>query len=154
MIRNTASRLFRYLMLERPAGSRSLGELAATLQASGEELARRFAGAEGSDKNREKLRHIISIERWGQRRLRVGLGETFVADESRAYKPAPDTEWSALQGEFSKTRGETLELADRLSQEGVDPTMTVPHNQFGPLTLRGWLRYLETHASFEGKRIR
>ena len=154
MIRNTASRLFRYLMLERPASSRSLGELTATLQTSGEGLARRFAGAEDSDKNRRKLRHIISIERWGQRRLRVGLGEPFVTDESRAYKPAPDTDWSALQGEFSQTRGETLELADKLSQEGVDPTLTVPHNQFGPLTLRGWLRYLETHASFEGKRIR
>ena len=141
-------------MLERPASSRSLGELTATLQASGEGLARRFAGAEGNDKNREKLRHIISIERWGQRRLRVGLGEPFVADESRAYSPAPDTEWNALQGEFSQVRGETLELADRLSREGVDPTVTVPHNQFGPLTLRGWLRYLETHASFEGKRIR
>ena len=154
MIKNTFSRLFKYLMIERPTKGRSVGELAATLQASGEELARRFAGAPEGDKNREKLRHIISIERWGQQRLRVGLGEPSASDESRSYKPAPDTEWRALQEEFSRTRGETLELADRLSQAGVDPTLTVPHNQFGPLTLRGWLRYLETHASFEGKRIR
>ncbi len=141
-------------MLERPAKSRSLGELTAKLQASGEELARRFAGAKGSEKNRDKLRHIISIERWGQRRLMVGLGEPFVADESRAYKPEPQTGWDALQGEFSQTRRETLRIADALAQKGVDPTVTVSHNQFGPLTLRGWLRYLETHASFEGKRIR
>ena len=153
MIKNAVSRLFRHLMIERPAGKRSLGELTAGLRESGEALARRFAGAEEGDKNVEKLRHIISIERWGQRRLEVGLGEPLMEDESRAYKPA-QTEWSALQEEFAKTRGKTLELADALSQKGVDPATTVPHNQFGPLTLRGWLRYLENHASFEGKRIR
>lgn len=31
---------------------------------------------------------------------------------------------------------------------------TVRHNEFGPLTPRGWLRYLEMHARMESKRIK
>jgi hypothetical protein len=140
------------VVIERPAKRLGFTKLTQNLSDSGEALHRDLERIEGTDKNLEQLRHIIAIERWGQRRLKVALGEPFLQDENHAYKPATDTSWNILKEMFTATRAETLTLTESLKT--TDITLTVPHNQFGLLSVLGWLRYLETHAKLEGKRLR
>jgi hypothetical protein len=140
-----------YFLVERPAKRQGLGKLTQSLTDSGEALYRDLERIEDTDKNRDQLRHIIAIERWGQRRLKVVLGEPFVKDENHAYKPERNTPWSTLKDLFSATRAETLALAENLEQH---VKQTVVHNQFGPVSVLGWLKYLESHARLEGKRLR
>lgn len=141
-----------YFVMEQPAKRQGLAKLTQNLSDSGEALHRDLERIEDNDKNRSQLCHIIAIERWGQRRLKVALGEAFVKDENHAYKPDGDTPWIALKEMYNATRAETIALADALKAKDV--TQKVPHNQFGPVSILGWLRYLETHARLEGKRIR
>jgi hypothetical protein len=141
-----------HVVIELPAKRQGLSKLTQSLTDSGEALKRDLERIEDSDKNRSRLRHIIAIERWGQRRLKVALGEAFRQDENRAYKPEEDTPWGVLKELYWATRAETLTLAEALGS--TDLTQRVPHNQFGPVSVLGWLRYLENHARLEGKRLR
>jgi hypothetical protein len=136
---------------ERPARKHSVVEHAARLAASGDEVRERLAGAAPTPPNVARLRHIIGIERWGQRRLRAFLGEPPTADEHHPYKPTT-TEWSALLAEFASARADTVALAGQLTT--TDPARTVAHNQFGPLSARGWLRYIHGHARTESKLVK
>jgi hypothetical protein len=140
------------LMIERPATRQGFANLIVALEKTGQTLTTRFSTLADTQKNRDTLRHIIAIEKWGQRRLGVALGEAFVQDENHAYKPAEQSSWEELKSLFDITRLETLELAKTLSS--VNLSQTVPHNQWGPLSVLGWLRYLTTHASLEGKRLK
>ena len=137
--------------VERPASRMSVVDLAAALSSSGGEVRERLAKVGASPKNVARLRHIIGIERWGQRRLRVFLGDPPVTDGHHAYKPT-ETEWGALMTEFASTRADTVALAAELTT--ADLRATVPHNQLGPFTARGWLRYLNGHARMESKLMR
>jgi hypothetical protein len=141
-----------YWVVERPAKRQGLNKLVQNLRDSGEALQRDLERIEDKDNNRDQLRHIIAIEKWGQRRLRVALGEPFVEDENHAYKPNREVTWVSLKDMVGATRAETLNIAGLL--ERADVKQRVPHNQFGPLTVLAWLRYLETHARLEGKRLR
>ncbi len=141
------------LLLERPAQKLTIGQLAAALAQSGSDLMDQFAAAPGTDANREQLRHIIGIERWGQSRLRVALGDPLPEDDSDAYHPAEDLDWAALQEMFRTTRAATLELAYQLDRAGLDTTVTVPHDQYGKLTVYAWLHHLNVHSKLEGQRI-
>ncbi len=137
--------------IERPASRMSVVDLAAALSASGDEVRARLAKAGASPRNVACLRHIIGIERWGQRRLRVFLGEPPVMDGHHPYKPT-ETEWGTLLTEFASARADTVALASELTT--ADQRATVPHNQYGPFTARGWLRYLNGHARLESKLMR
>lgn len=137
--------------IERPASRMSVVDLAAALSASGDEVRGRLAKVGASPRNVARLRHIIGIERWGQRRLRTFLGEPPVTDGHHPYKPT-ETEWGALLTEFASARADTVALAAELTT--ADPRATVPHNQYGPFTARGWLRYLNGHARMEAKLMR
>jgi hypothetical protein len=139
-------------LFERPARRLSVMDLADALSASGAEVRQRVAGKKSTPANHKRLRHIIGIERWGQRRLRVFLGDPLQMDGHHPYNPPADADWDTLQSELASARADTVALAGMLSQ--VDPTRTVPHNQFGPLTARGWLRYLHGHARSEAKLMR
>jgi hypothetical protein len=141
-----------YVVMEQPANRQGLTKLTQNLSDSGEALHRDLERIEDSDKNRNQLRHIIAIERWGQRRLKVALGEAFLRDENHAYKPGSDTPWATLKETFSKTRAETVKLAQAFTPNNLK--QKVLHNQFGQVSILGWLRYLETHARLEGKRLR
>jgi hypothetical protein len=99
------------------------------------------------------LSHVVGIERWGQRRLQVALGEPLLMDEYDNYRPARDLDWQGLQAEFQATRRETIALAQRLEQAGAEATR-VNHNSFGDLSVRGWLYYLGRHADLESRRIK
>lgn len=142
------------LLLERPVRAKRLTELAQELEASGRKIESHFAKVGDSEWNRRVLSHIIGIERWGQRRLRVMQGESLIKDEYNGYRPARDASWAQLQANFQTTRGETIVLAKALSQANVSDAVRVLHNQYGELTARGWLHYLDIHALGESKKMR
>ncbi len=140
------------LMIEQPAKRQGLDNITKKLEHNGNTLNTRLKGLSDSQANRDKLSHIIAIEKWGQRKLNVALGETLLNDESRTYKPSDKTSWEDLQSLYGITRLETLDIAKKLSP--VDVTQKIPHNQFGSLSVLGWLRYLNTHAFLESKRLK
>lgn len=142
------------LILERPARKKTLTEFIAQLEASGGAIAARAAQAADTLGNREQLAHIAGIERWGQRRLRVFLGEPYVQDEYNGYRPAADLNYAQLQDFFRTTRQETVQIVRHIAEAKVPDAATVPHNFVGKLSVRAWLRYLDMHASTESKRIR
>lgn len=146
--------LLRHFLIERPAARRSLADLADTLEQGASRLTARIAAAPDTPRNRDQLRHIIGLERWGQRRLRVALGEPPTRDEMDEYQPPAGASMGELREAFATTRRETVALARELAARGADPRQLIDHNQLGPLTARGWLAYLNTHAGLEGMRLR
>jgi hypothetical protein len=145
--------LAKNLLIEWPAAGRSYGQLATTLERSGLKLQARLAGAPDAPANRKQLCHIIGLERWGQRRLRSALGEPPAADEMDDYIP-PAIPVPDLVAALAATRTETVVLARQLEARRIPRDATVEHNQFGPLTPRGWLAYLNTHANIEATRVK
>ena len=142
-------------VLEAPAGRSSYTDLAQSLERAGNHLAGRAARASDTPANREVLAHIITIERWGQNRLRVALGERpFVKDESPAYRPPATLSMDELRGLLSSTRAGTVELTRNLHRHPPQDDVTVEHNGLGPLTAKAWLRYLTQHADLESRRLR
>lgn len=141
------------LLLVRPGRKHSFAEWAPKLVQDGEAIVQRI-GAKQSPKASATLRHMIGIERWGQRRLRVALGEPFVQDEYDGYQPNVNDDWATLLDAFRTTRQTTVALTQQLAAAGMTDQVLIPHNQFGPLPVRAWLSYLNTHANLESRRIR
>jgi hypothetical protein len=146
-LKESISLLAGRLYFEKPARKLSLAEHAAAVRRSGDDLRARLAAARGSEGEAARLRHVIGIERWGLKRLRVLLGEPFVAGGHRPYLPPEGTPWEQLVRDFSAVRAETVKVAERLAAGG--PTRSVNHDQFGELSAHGWLRYLDGHARRE-----
>lgn len=153
-LREKVTGLVAGLLLERPVGDKSYADMAQQLEETGQSIEARLAGKKYTEFNHRVLTHIIGIERWGQSRLRVFLGNPFVQDEYNGYRPARDVPWDELIGLFSATRSVTVSLAHALDDELIAPDKTVLHNQLGPLSARAWLRYLQTHASREIMQVR
>lgn len=147
--------LFVAQALERPAARQSYTELAQGLERAGIALFQRAGRAADTQANRAVLTHIIGMERWGQERLRVALGEReFVRDEHHPYKPGAGVSLGELRDLLSQTRSRTVDLARRLNASPPEESTTVEHNGLGPLTPKGWLRYLTQHADVESRRVR
>lgn len=142
------------LLMERPAQKLTLAEHITQLAETGEALAYHYAQCPDTEANRTQLAHIIAVERWGQDRLRAFLGDPLPGSTSDAYRPDAGLGWHDLQEQFTAARHTTLDLAQQLAGAAVDDTVTVPHDQYGKLSVRGWLHYLNTHANLESKRIR
>ncbi|HSN75881.1 MAG TPA: hypothetical protein VL334_12465 [Anaerolineae bacterium] len=138
--------------LERPFRNLSAEQMAERLELDGRTLERTFAAAKDSDHNRTLLSHISGIESWGQSRLQVALGAPLLMDEYDGYRPAREASWIELEDAFRNTRQQTVALARQLGP-AVEAGVYVPHNQFGPLTVRSWLRYLDMHATLEAKKL-
>lgn len=153
-IRHQLLRPIVYLILEMPTSKQSYEDLAQQLENSNETITEWITVVEDTPHNHEQLRHVIGIERWGQRRLRVALGEPFVMDEYDGYQPHYSVKWPALQTEFRTTRHETAAIARKLGSAKIDPSLKILHNMYGPLSPRAWLRYLNIHSTMESKRIR
>lgn len=98
--------------------------------------------------------HIIGIEIWAQKKLATALGDPAGEPEYMPYRPAKDTAWEALAPLMRETRQNTIALAKRLAQSEVNPNQKIRHNDWGDLTLKGWLMYIYLHADFEIKKIR
>ena len=143
--------LVRRPMAERHARGKAIAELADELEVSGRDLDQRMKGRPDTPGNREAAAHWVGIERWGQRRLRVALGEPFVADTYHPYRPDVGEGFEALRAAFAETRAETVALARQLDERGVDPATIVRHNDLGDLSVRGWLAYLIQHPDQESR---
>lgn len=143
--------LVRRPMAERHARGKAIAELADELEASGQELDRRMDGRSDTPGHREAVAHWIGIERWGQRRLRVALGEPFVEDTHHPYRPDVEQGFEGLRAAFAETRAETVALARHLDEQGIDPATIVPHNDLGDLSVGGWLAYLIQHPDQESR---
>lgn len=153
--RNDVKEFFVAQMLERPAARMSYTDLSQGLERGGLLLARRAARAADTDANRATLTHIIGIERWGQNRLRVALGQReLTRDEHHPYKPGAGASLRELQDLLSQTRAQTVDLARQLHAAPPQDDLTVEHNGLGPLTSKAWLRYLTQHADLESRRLR
>ena len=142
------------LFVKRPARAKSLGEWKTTLETDGVAVDQRAAAAQDPLQASKVLRHISGIERWGQRRLKIFLGGPATRDEYNDYRPGTDLTLDEQRAFFRQTRAETVALAARLQTAGIGDDAKAPHNDFGPLSARGWLRYLDLHANIESKKIR
>jgi len=143
--------LVRRPMAERAAQGKGLEQLAAELEVSATRMDTRLAHAADTPGNRDAIAHWVGIERWGQRRLRVALGEPFIEDGHRPYRPDEVAGVEALRRAFAQTRAETVALARRLIEAGIDPATVVRHNDLGDLTVAGWLAYLVQHPEQESR---
>lgn len=141
---DTVFRMGGAVAFELPSRRFSIDALIERLQTTAETVASRIVAAEDDPKKREAARHLIGIERWGQARLSVGLGEPFVMDEYDDYRPPADLPWESMPEAFESTRVETVALAHALRDARFQGT--VLHNQWGELSVRGWLLYLSRHA--------
>jgi len=142
------------VFIEQPGRSKSLIEWKATLATNGAAIDQRAATAKDAVQVSKVLRHIAGIERWGQRRLQILLGAPLIHDEYDDYQPGTTLTLAEQREFFRQTRADTLALVDQLQAAGVGDAVTAPHNEFGPLTARGWLRYLDLHANLESKKFR
>lgn len=145
--------ILRFFM-ERGAKRKSLDELITALQEGETAVLARMNGAADTSRNRDVARHVIMIERWGQRRMRTLLGEPLLQDESDAYAPDPALTMGQLQEAFAKTRSETIALANELKAAGIAKSRTVFHNDAGEMSLGAWLVYLRGHAMREAGAIK
>ncbi len=139
--------------LEQPFKSLNAAQMAERLELDGRKLERTFAASKDNEPNRRLLSHITGIERWGQSRLRAALGEPLIMDEYDGYRPPREAGWPELQAAFRSTRQQTVELASQL-EPAIAAGVKVPHNQYGPLSVRSWLRYLDMHANLEAEKRR
>jgi hypothetical protein len=137
--------------VEQRAASTSLDDLRAQLAAAADEIGGRIEKAANTPANRSQAGHIIGIERWGDRRLRVALGEPFLRDDYDAYRPDPGLGLPALAQEFRHTRAETIALLDRLHPV---TEQHVVHNDLGEISVTAWLVYLHAHANRESKALK
>jgi hypothetical protein len=143
-----------HFYMERSAAKSSLDELQTRLQLAGVRLVSRMEKGADTPADRERARHVIGMERWSQHRLRSLLGEPLVMDEYDGYRPQPDLPLITLGGEFSAARVQTLALIQELRKAGGVEGKTVPHNDMGDLSVRGWLVYLNAHSTRELQGIR
>jgi hypothetical protein len=141
------------LIIERPAKYKSLEQLAAELTRGGAAIEQRAAAAQDKAKAAAVLRHITGIERWSQSRLRVFLGAPYQRDEYDGYQPGAALELAGQIAAFRETRAETVALISQLQGANLAAETAVEHNDFGPLSARGWLGYIGSHASRESTRI-
>ncbi|ADV66356.1 hypothetical protein [Deinococcus maricopensis] len=142
-------------LVEGPASNLTYAQLGANLERGWLALSARLERTADTPDARATVRHIIGIERWGQARLRVALGQAaFVRDEHHVYKPPKDASLQELRETMSQTRSGTVALARALQANPPEAGTSVEHNGLGPLTPKGWLRYLNGHADLESRRLR
>jgi hypothetical protein len=153
ILRRIIGPIFR-MMLERPAAKMSYTGAIDALVDSSVAIDQRAAQAKDSAANRKQLRHVTTIERWGQARLRVFLGDPFVPDECDEYAPAAELDMAGQREAFRTTRAETIALARQIQAADLPPSAKVVHNDAGPLSAKAWLRYLRAHADWESKKMR
>lgn len=143
-----------HFILERPVRNKSYAEIGYILEVSGETISQHISRVKDSEAHRAKLRHIIGIEQWAQSRLRVALGDEFTKGEYDEYSPSADTTWQQLKHDFASTRAITIGLTNELIIQNVPTIFKIEHNSFGPVSPRGWLRYIHLHGRMESKRLK
>lgn len=123
------------------------------LKASGLRIKQQLLNTHPTQKNYAVLNHLIGIERWGQRRLAVALGEPLVEEEYDGYRPPRGLSWNELQDQFAETRDQTITLAQLIRDRRAGSNL-IPHNSYGQLTPAMWLTFLRAHAEGELLKMR
>jgi hypothetical protein len=131
---------------EQRAKNMSWDDLTRRLEGSAEIVLPRFDNASNTPRQIEAAKHVIGIERWAQRRLKIALGEPTTMDEYDSYRPEQLNDIKALREEFASMRRDTVAILRQLHDAGVPLEKTTPHNEVGQLTIRGWVLYLTDHA--------
>jgi len=134
--------------------NKSIEDLIASAEAAGKTIIARTADKPDTPPNRQVLRHIIGIERWGQRRLKTLVGEPPIQDEYDGYQPADTLDFNALRTTFEQTRAETIAVVREIQKRGITTKTTARHNDMGDLPVANWLRYLTMHANFETRQFK
>jgi flagellin-specific chaperone FliS len=145
-------RWFINLYMERSLRKLSIAEITEKVQLTGESLLQELDSCLQNEENRHLLRHIIGIELWSQRRLRAAQGEPLELDEVDRYLPPQKESWSSLVRTFQNTRSETVSLIRSFDDTAVKG-IYIPHNQFGDLSVRSWIKYLIMHADMEADKL-
>ena len=140
--------------LRRPARRQTYAEHLAALDKGGSALLQRMSKAAPTGQNCDQLRHIIGIERWGQRRLATILGDPALDDDYDGYRPAASLDWLSLRQELAQTRRQTIALVRKIAARGISDELTARHNTAGELNAREWLQYLRVHSRVEALGIR
>ncbi len=147
-------KVFRMLMVDRSAKNKSLETLTTELANSKQTILDIVTEATDNEANRKQLNHVIGIERWGQNRLKVALGEPLVMDEHDGYCPGTQIPLNDLAEAFTQTRQETLAVATKLLDVPSVATKTVEHNDMGATTIRSWLQYIDMHGTYELRNVK
>ncbi|GEM48046.1 hypothetical protein [Deinococcus cellulosilyticus] len=138
--------------LDFPASKQNPSQLLKALEDTQTQLSRKFRDLPDTPENRKQLGHILAIERWGTNRLKVFNGAEYHKDSSHEYYPADDATWEDLMNQFVETRLETIRVGQEALANGKD--QKVEHNQLGPLSPAGWLKYLNYHAYLEATKFK
>lgn len=139
------------LVFDTPAMWSGIDRLIKRLEISGQSLEKHLAKVSGRAANCEILVHMLRIERFGQRRLCVALGEPLCDDQDDTLPLARN--WPLLVDAFKCARKETISLGKSIRMARIDPMTRIPHQQYGDISLLGWLYYLNLHAVVESIRI-
>jgi len=135
-------------VFDRPGRKLTSAQHHERLVRSGNIVAQAIAYARPTSAHQRIARHIIGIERWALVRLAGFQGTTPPADEYDGYQPAPELPLPELADVFREVRAEVVAMG------AVSPTMgQITHNDLGPLSMGGWLRYIELHARIESKKL-
>jgi hypothetical protein len=135
-------------VFDRPGRKLTSAQHREHLVQSGHVVAAAIAQARPTPHHQQVARHIIGIERWALVRLAGFHGTTPPADEYDGYQPAPALTLPELADVFRAVRAEIVAMG------AVSPIMEqITHNDFGPLSFGGWLRYIELHARIESKKL-
>jgi len=140
--------------IKRRARGLTLEQVAVNLGTSRDELLPRIMRATDTPGNREALNHWVGIERWSQSRLRVALGAPLVENRYAGYRMPAASTLTELQAGFTRARGESIQLAREFARLGVDPTISVRHNDLGDLSVTEWFTYIEDHPRRESFRLK
>ena len=147
----TLKHAYALLVFETPARWSGMDRLIKRLEDSGQSLEKHLAKVSGRAANREILVHMLRIERSGQRRLCVALGEPLCEDLDDTRPLAQN--WPLLVEAYKRARKETISLCKSIRMARIDPKTRIPHQQYGDISLLGWLYYLHLYAAVESMRI-
>jgi hypothetical protein len=136
------------------ARGKTYQDVIADLMAARDNLMPKIMAATDTASNREALNHFVGIERWSLSRVRVAQGAPFKLDSYRGYRLPETATLVELQQAFRDVRAESIALASELRDTGVDPRVTIRHNDLGELDIVEWFTYLTDHSSREIIRIR
>lgn len=142
-----------WFLLGRKLGNKDYQDYRQLFEASSEKILGIIHNATQDDKGHRQLTHLIGMERWMCSRIRVALGEPFVDEEYDVYRPPKEANWAYLEQAFMETRKESCELCDALTENKVDDSGQIEHNQFGMLSVKTWLEYLLYHGDSHAGRI-
>lgn len=143
-----------HFFIEQRAGKTTLESLSHKMEESAVIVAQKLNSAADTPTNREIANHIIGMERWGQRRLDTLFSNEKLSDEYDNYKPGLQYSMSDLHKEFQAARALTMARLLKISQNPELERRLIPHNMLGPLSVKGWFYYLDTHASREAHKIK